>query len=196
MSSVTAVPLRPITKGSLVWLWIGIAALLVLAIYLGWRGTEKPVALHGTPAQYMAWNGKRAGVVTTTSGLEYQVIHEGEGAHPTPTDVALVAYTGRLRDGKVFDKQDRAPVELSKVIPGWTEGLQLMAKGAKYRFWIPPQLGYGDQAAGDAIPANSVLEFDVELIDFIPAAVLRQQMQMQGMGGVPGGAPVEGVPGH
>jgi len=196
MSSVTAVPLRPIAKGSLAKLWIGVAVVLALALYLGWRGTAKTAALHGTAEQYMAWNGGRSGVQTTESGLQYQVLKQGEGDHPSSSDVALVNYVGKLRDGTVFDQQQRAPIELSKVIPGWTEGLQLMNRGAKYRFWIPPALGYGEQGAGNgAIPPHSVLEFDVELIDFIPAAVLQQQMQMQGMGGAGAGAP-EGVPGH
>ncbi|HWL46682.1 MAG TPA: FKBP-type peptidyl-prolyl cis-trans isomerase [Sphingomonadaceae bacterium] len=182
MSSVTAVPLPPIARGSLVKLWIGVIVVLALAVYLGWRGTARTVALQGTPAQYLAWNGARAGVQTTASGLQYQVLTEGEGEHPTASDVALVNYVGKLRDGTIFDQQQRAPIELSKVIPGWAEGLQHMSRGAKYRFWIPPALGYGDRDTGNgAIPANSVLEFDVELIDFIPAAVLHQQMEAQGI---------------
>jgi hypothetical protein len=198
MSSVTAVPLRPIARGSLVKLWIGVIVILALALYLGWRGTAKTVALQGTAEQYLAWNSKRAGVQTTASGLQYQVLKEGEGEHPTPSDVALVNYAGKLRDGTIFDQQQRAPIELSKVIPGWTEGLQHMSRGAKYRFWIPPALGYGDRDTGNgAIPANSVLEFDVELIDFIPAAVLQQQMQMQQMQQqLQGGGPPQGIPGH
>ena len=181
MSDITAVPLRPIKKGSVLKLWIGIAALAGAAGVAAFAGTAKPVATTGTPEAYLAWNGKRPGVITTTSGLQYQVIKQGDGAgHPTATDVVLVAYEGRLRDGTVFDKNDKAPLEVNAVIAGWTEGLQLMSKGAKYRFWLKPELAYGPQASGP-IPANSDLEFDVELIDYIPAAVLRQQQMMQGM---------------
>jgi len=178
MSSVTAVPLRPIAKGSLTWLWIGIVVVLALACYLGWRGVESTVRRE-----------------TTVSGLQYRVIEPGDRvAHPTVEDVALVSYKGMLTSGKVFDQQERAPIELSKVIPGWTEGLQLMSKGAKYRFWIPANLGYGAKGAGSDIPPNADLVFDVTLIDFIPAAVLKQQMQIQqmqqqGMGGAPGAVP-------
>jgi hypothetical protein len=197
MSSVTAVPLRPIARGSLVKLWIGVLVVVALALYLGWRGTAKTVALQGSPEQFLAWNGARAGVQTTASGLQYLVLTKGDGEHPTPTDVALVNYVGKLRDGTIFDQQQRAPIELARVIPGWTEGLQKMNRGAKYRFWIPPALGYGDHDAGDgAIPANSVLEFDVELIDFIPAAVLQQQMQMQQQMQHQGAVPPAGVPGQ
>lgn len=194
MSEVTAVPIRPIDRRILVTLWIGVAALILVAVFGAWRGTAKAVARQGGPAEYLAWNGKRAGVTTTASGLQYQIIKPGKGgARPTLQDVVLVAYEGRLRDGKIFDKNDKAPLELSAVIPGWSEGLQLMTKGAKYRFWIPPALAYGSQAAGP-IPADSDLEFDVELLDFIPAALLRQQMQMQGMAAPGGGAPHGGLP--
>ncbi len=192
MSEVTAVPIRPIDRRILVTLWIGIAALILVALFGAWHGTAKAVARQGSPAEYLAWNGKRAGVTTTASGLQYQIIKPGTGAaHPTLQDVVLVAYEGRLRDGKLFDKNEKAPLELNAVIPGWSEGLQLMTKGAKYRFWIPPALAYGAQAAGP-IPPNSDLEFDVELLDFIPAALLRQQMQLQGMGAPGGGGAPHG----
>jgi FKBP-type peptidyl-prolyl cis-trans isomerase FkpA len=184
--SVTAVPLRPVKKSWTVTLVVGIVALLAAGAALAWTGTGEQVALSGSPDQFLAWNGGRAGVKTTASGLQYQVLAEGkEPSRPTAADVVLVKYEGRLTDGKVFDAQERAPLELAAVIPGWSEGLQLMNKGAKYRFWIPPSLGYGDKDVGDgAIPANSVLVFDVELLDFVPAELIRQQqlmMQQQGM---------------
>lgn len=109
------------------------------------------------------------GYITTPSGLKYKVIKEGEGAHPTPTSVVSAKYTGKLLDGTVFDSTDNrggqpAQFPLNGVIPGWTEGLQLMQPGAIYEFIIPPYLGYGSRDTGP-IPANSTLIFEVELVD-------------------------------
>ena len=117
---------------------------------------------------FLAENGKKAGVVTTISGLQYQVLKEGNGKKPKATSSVTVHYEGRLIDGTVFDssiaRKEPATFVLNQVVAGWTEGLQLMQKGGKYRFFIPPALGYGDQEAG-SIPAGSVLIFDVELLD-------------------------------
>lgn len=190
--SVTAVPLRPVRRGTLIKLWAGIALTAVAAGALAWTGTSSTIAANGTSEQYLAWNGKQTGVVTTASGLQYRVIEPGEGEKPTDSDVVLVNYKGTLRDGKVFDQAERAPFPVDQVVPGFSEGMKLMPKGAKYRFWIPPALGYGEAPQGDAIPANSLLVFDVEMIDFIPAALLRQmQMQQQMQGGA--GAPPPGA---
>jgi FKBP-type peptidyl-prolyl cis-trans isomerase len=107
-------------------------------------------------------------VVMTESGLEYEVLTEGEGAHPGPTSRVKVHYTGTLADGTVFDSsRDRgqpAVFGLNQVIKGWTEGLQLMKPGAVYRFVIPPDLAYGESGAGKSIPGGSTLTFEVELI--------------------------------
>ena len=188
--SITTVPLRPVKRSVLVWLWIGIAAAVLLAAGAAWTGTSATVAATGSPEQFMAWNAGQSGVVTTPSGLQYQVIEPGEGDRPTDADVALVGYKGELRDGTVFDQNERAPLPVGQMIPGFSEGMKLMPRGAKYRFWIPPALGYGASPQGDAIPGDSVLIFDVEMIDFIPAALLQQMQQMQGMpgGGMPPGA--------
>lgn len=123
-------------------------------------------------ASYLAENAKKAGVTTTASGLQYQVIKEGSGAKPAATDTVKVHYEGKLVDGKVFDSSIKRgePVEfpLNQVIAGWTEGLQLMTVGSKYKFVIPANLGYGEQGGGP-IPANSVLTFEVELLEINPA---------------------------
>lgn len=191
--SITTVPLRPIRRGVLVWLWIGIAVAALLAVAAAWAGTSATVAARGTPEQFLAWNSGQPGVVETTTGLQYQVIEPGEGDRPTDADVALVGYKGELRDGTVFDQNERAPLPVGQMIPGFSEGMKLMPRGAKYRFWIPPALGYGASPQGDVIPADAVLIFEVEMIDFIPAALL-QQMQQQQMQGMPGGMPPGATP--
>ena len=118
--------------------------------------------------KFLEENGKKEGVHTTSSGLQYVVEKEGTGKQPTATDNVTVHYTGRLLDGKVFDSSvsrgEPATFPLNRVIPGWTEGLQLMKEGAKYVFFIPSELAYGAQGAGRDIPPHSTLIFEVELI--------------------------------
>lgn len=107
-------------------------------------------------------------MITTASGLKYEILTEGAGPKPTATDTVTVHYKGSLTNGKVFDSSyDRGePISfpLNGVIKGWTEGLQLMAVGAKYRLTIPASLGYGTAGAGNVIPPNSTLIFEVELL--------------------------------
>lgn len=118
-----------------------------------------------------AWLAEKAmeeGVVTLPSGLMYQVLNEGTGKKPTAADTVECHYEGRLIDGTVFDSSykrgESATFPLNGVIAGWTEGVQLMSEGAKYRFFIPYQLAYGERGAGQAIPPFAALVFDVELI--------------------------------
>jgi FKBP-type peptidyl-prolyl cis-trans isomerase len=117
---------------------------------------------------FLAANGKKAGVTVTASGLQYEVLTAGTGAKPSASDTVKVNYEGKLIDGKVFDSSyargEPATFPLSNIIPGWTEGLQLMQVGSKYRLYLPSELAYGDQGAGDTIEPNSVLVFDVELL--------------------------------
>lgn len=119
-------------------------------------------------ATYLKENAKREGVITTPSGLQYEILNQGNGKSPKATDTVSCHYEGRLLDGTVFDSSyargESASFGLSQVIPGWTEGLQLMQEGAKYRFHIPYLLGYGERGAGSQIPPYSTLIFDVELI--------------------------------
>jgi hypothetical protein len=183
--STTAVPLRSIAKGSLTRLWIGVAAVALAAGGLAWAGQQ---GVEPSPATYLAQNAHADGVVTTESGLQIKVLEEGAGPSPTPTDVALVGYKGTLLDGTVFDENPQTAMPVDGVVPGFSEGLQKMKKGGKYRLWIPPQLGYGDQAAGP-IPANSVLVFDIQLHDFKSKAdIMRMQQMMQQQGAMPPGA--------
>ncbi len=121
--------------------------------------------------EFMEQNAKNDSVVQTTSGLQYMVLKEGTGAKPAAEDTVTVHYTGKLLDGTVFDSSvesgEPSTFPLNAVIPGWTEGLQLMSEGSKYRLFIPSELAYGSQGAGDKILPNSTLIFDVELIKVI-----------------------------
>jgi FKBP-type peptidyl-prolyl cis-trans isomerase len=123
---------------------------------------------------YLADHAKKAGVVTTDSGLQYEVLTEGKGTKPTLTDSVKVEYVGTLTDGTEFDSSAKqgGPAEftLDQVIPAWTEGLQLMAPGAKYRFTIPSKLAYGPQGAGGVIPPFATLVFEVTLLEIAPPA--------------------------
>ena len=118
---------------------------------------------------FLAENGKKDGVVTLPSGLQYQVLKEGNGKKPSATDQVVCHYEGTLIDGTVFDssyqRNQPATFGLNQVIPGWTEGVQLMQEGAKYRFFIPYKLAYGERGAGAQIPPFAALVFDVELIE-------------------------------
>lgn len=168
--SVTAVPIRPIKKGSVAKLWIGLVGLSLAAAGLAWAGTSGQ------------------SYTTTASGLQLQVVKEGDGPSPTTTDIVLVHYTGRLQDGTVFDSsQGKQPVPfpVTGVIPGFTEGLQMMKKGGTYRLRIPPNLAYGPAGAGGVIPPNATLDFDIQLLDIAPQSALQGMM---------GGGPQQGQP--
>ena len=118
---------------------------------------------------FLAENGKKEGIVTLPSGLQYQVLKEGNGKKPSATDQVVCHYEGTLIDGTVFDssyqRNQPATFGLNQVIPGWTEGVQLMQEGAKYRFFIPYKLAYGERGAGAQIHPFATLVFDVELIE-------------------------------
>ena len=118
---------------------------------------------------FLAENAKKDNIVVLPSGVQYEVIREGNGKKPSATSKVKCHYEGTLIDGTKFDSSyDRgepATFGLNQVIAGWTEGLQLMSEGAKYRFFIPYNLGYGDRGAGASIPPYAALVFDVELIE-------------------------------
>lgn len=120
-------------------------------------------------AKFLEENGKKEGVVTTESGLQYLVLQEGTGKKPTEYDTVVVHYAGTLLSGTEFDSsyKNLEPVSfpLNRVIKGWTEGLQLMNVGAKFRFFIPSNLAYGPRGAGRDIGPNETLIFEVELLD-------------------------------
>ena len=132
---------------------------------------EKGKAARQAGEEYLAANAKKEGVVTLPSGLQYMVLNEGTGKKPKATDKVKCHYEGMLIDGAMFDSSiqrgEPAVFPLNQVIAGWTEGLQLMTEGSKYRFFIPYSLGYGEHGAGTSIPPFSALIFDVELIEVL-----------------------------
>jgi len=119
---------------------------------------------------FLAENATKENIVTTASGLQYEVLAEGEGSSPSATTSVTVHYKGTTLDGKEFDssysRNEPATFPLNRVIAGWTEGLQLMNVGAKYRFFIPSELAYGQRGAGADIGPNAALIFEVELLKF------------------------------
>ncbi|HEY0622343.1 FKBP-type peptidyl-prolyl cis-trans isomerase [Sphingomonas sp.] len=196
MSSVTAVPIPPTKRSYLVWLWVGIALAVAGAVALAWVGTRTAAVAAYSNEDFLAWNKKQAGVQTTASGLQYKVIEPGEGATAADNDGVELEIHGIKRDGKEF--QPRAPMQFQigqPMIPGFTEGVKLMRKGARYRFWLPPNLGYGADPNAQHELADDILIFDVEMKNLVPAAVIQQMMMQQMMqqqmqqGGAPGGPP-------
>ena len=133
------------------------------------EAAEKYKGAKSEGEKYLSENAKKEGVVTVPSGLQYKVLKEGNGKSPKATDKVVCHYEGMLIDGTMFDSSiqrgEPATFPLNGVIAGWTEGLQLMKEGAKYRFFIPYQLGYGERGAGASIPPFATLVFDVELIE-------------------------------
>ncbi|MFA5963307.1 MAG: FKBP-type peptidyl-prolyl cis-trans isomerase [Sphingomonas sp.] len=193
MSTVTAVPLQPVRRRVLVYIWLGIALAVVVAVGLAWQAPQDEAVVALAKVRH-----DDASIQSTSSGLLYKVVKPGTGdAHPTDADVTLVNYEGKLLNGTTFDaSQQPTPMPVKGVIPGFSEALKMMTKGAKYRFWIKPSLAYGDKAAGP-IPAHSVLVFDLELLDWKSEAEIRQMQAMQQMmqqqgGGGAGGPPPGG----
>ncbi|MCQ2042299.1 FKBP-type peptidyl-prolyl cis-trans isomerase [Pseudomonas kunmingensis] len=141
--------------------------------FLQTRAEERMVEMNAKAVEagkkFLEDNAKREGVKTTESGLQYEVVKAAEGRQPTENDVVTVHYEGSLTDGTVFDSSIKrgSPIDLpvGGVIPGWVEGLQLMHVGEKYKLYIPSELAYGEQSPSPLIPANSVLVFDLELLD-------------------------------
>ena len=196
MSEVTAVPLRPVAKGTVTRVWLGVSVAVLLGAGLAWAGTKKQVAMGQPPLVFLAKNGRDHGVVTTASGLEYKVLTPGHGSNAGATDIVMIDYDGKLLDGTTFDSTAQhgsaAIMPVAGSIPGFSEGLQLMNRAARYRFWIPPQLAYGPQGAGDGvIPPNSVLQFDVTLHEIAPQ---QPGMGAAGMGGAGGMGATGGQP--
>ena len=132
---------------------------------------RKTNAVKETSIQFLEENKKRPGVITTASGLQYEIITEGTGAIPKSSDTVLAHYAGSLIDGKEFDNSYKRgqPLEIpvTGVIQGWVEALQLMPEGSKWKLFIPSELGYGDRGAGGAIPGGAALVFEIELVKIL-----------------------------
>ena len=168
MTEITRVPLQPITKGALTKLWLGVVAALLIAGGIAWAAMP--------------------------SGVKVATVVAGQGMSPTSEDVVLINYKGMLTSGKVFDEGKQVPLAVDGVVPGFTQALEQMQRGGKYKVTIPSDLGYGSEASGP-IPANSDLIFEVELLDFKSKAEIEEQQRiMQQLQQMQGGAP--GAPGQ
>jgi FKBP-type peptidyl-prolyl cis-trans isomerase FkpA len=177
MTEITRVPLQPIAKGALGKLWIGVAAVALAAGALAWTTMPKSETV--------------------------DVVKAGTGPSPTMEDVVLINYKGTLSStGKVFDQNQQVPMAVAESIPGFTQALLKMQRGGKYKVHIPANLAYGEKAQ-PGIPANSDLDFEVELLDFKNRAEIEAQMRMmqqlqqqqQMQGGAQGQAAPGGAPG-
>lgn len=183
MTEITRVPLRPIGKGSLTRLWLGVGAAVLLAIGVAWSVAPKYKSL--------------------TGGVTIETLKAGDGANPGPTDFALVNYRGTLPDGTVFDEGQQTPMQVNQVVPGFSTALQAMQQGGRYRVQIPSDQAYGSAVPpGGPIPPNTDLTFEVDLLEFRTQAevqqmqqqmmqqqMMQQMMQQQGQGQAPGAAP-------
>ena len=143
----------------------------IVNTFLQKQQEEMGKAVREDGERFLAENAKKEGVTVLPSGLQYTVIKEGNGAKPLATDRVKCHYEGTLPNGTIFDSSykcgEPAVFPLNGVIAGWTEGVQLMNEGAKYRFFIPYHLAYGERGAGQAIPPYAALVFDVELIEVV-----------------------------
>jgi FKBP-type peptidyl-prolyl cis-trans isomerase FklB len=140
----------------------------VIQAYLGEKQKQKAEAALSVGKKFLEENKKKPGVTELPSGLQYQVMKAGTGPMPKETDTVSVHYHGTLIDGTVFDSsvEKGQPIEwpVNQFVKGWTEALQLMPVGSKWKLWVPSNLGYGDRAQGPKIPANSTLIFEIELL--------------------------------
>jgi hypothetical protein len=194
--SVTTVPIPPIKTGSITKYWIGIGAVLLAGAGLAWWGTGDIRAQYAADDAFLAENAEVNGVTVSKSGLQMQTMRGGEGKPPSDDDIVLVGYKGMLRDGTVFDQNAQAPLEVSGVVPGFSEALKKMQRGGKYKIWIPGKLGYGENPPpGSAITPNATLIFEVELLDYRSRAeVEAMRKQAEEMQKKQGAAGPEGMP--
>lgn len=141
--------------------------------------------------RFLAENAKQPGVITTASGLQYKVEQEGTGASPTAEDTVLVNYAGTFTSGETFDDGENISFPLNAVIAGWTEGLQLMKEGARYTFFVPSHLAYGDAGAGNIVPPKATLIFNVELLKVNPDVATEETATEEAPGETAPGAVIE-----
>ena len=191
--SVTAMPLRPVARTGVVVLAIGLALGIGGAVWAAVEGTSRDAVHLSLPAdEFLAWHARQDGVTVLEGGTQVRVLRAGEGATPQPTDLLEIGYAGRLRDGEVFDEQDKVPFPASGAIPGFDRAMARMQVGGKYRVWIPADQGYGPQGRPPVIPPDSMLIFDVELKSINNPEVLAQIQMMQQLQAMQGrGGPAE-----
>lgn len=155
--------------------YIKLILALIIGLGVGFSGyfmdkTESPEVSKAKGEAFLAENAKKDNIITTASGLQYEILKKGEGASPTSKSRVTVHYLGTNIDGEEFDSSYRrgepTTFPLNQVIAGWTEGIQLMNNGAKYRFFIPSHLAYGESGAGGDIQPNATIIFEVELLSF------------------------------
>ena len=158
------------------------AAVLAFFVVASAQAADNPLSIEANQA-FLAANAKKPGVNVRPSGLQYKIISNGYGKQPGALDSVDVYYTGTLINGTVFDKTEPglpATFTVDKLIPGWTEALEIMREGDHWQLVIPPNLAYGTRGAGGAIPPNQTLIFDLELVKVTPAPKDQQQDEDQG----------------
>lgn len=193
--SATAVPIPPTPPAARFALWGGLAALALMGAGLAWLGTASAAGGECSGNLFHAPGKDTKAPETTASGLRIQTVFPGDGPNPSKADVALINYRGTFKDGKEFDSGQRVPMPVERVVPGFSEGLQLMQRGGSYRICIPSALAYGKQGAGNgAIPPNATLVFDIDLIDFRSMAEIEAAQQMMQQQQQHGGQPAPNAP--
>lgn len=191
--SVTAVPLQPVKTSHKLWLWLGILVAVLGAFGLAWVGTRAPVVASYSDTEFLAWHKGRSGIQTTASGLQYEVLAPGEGAVIADGDGVSLTVQGELRNGTEF--QPKVPMRMQvgqPMFPGFTEGVKLMRKGSRYRFWLPAELGMPAQPGQENELVGKLLVFEVEIQEVVPAAIIRQMQQQQEQMMLQQGAPGAG----
>ena len=186
--SVTAMPLRPVARTGIVVLAIGLALGVGGAVWAAAEGTSQE-AVHRSLSndEFLAWNATREGVVTLPGGTQMLVLTAGEGPSPQPTDLVEVGYKGQLKDGKVFDENEKVPFPASGLIPGFTAAMARMQVGGSYRVWIPSDQGYGPRGSPPVIPPDSLLIFDIKLLSINNPQLLSELQMMQQLRAMQGG---------
>ena len=188
-------PLRPVGRTGIALLAASLAVGLAGAVWAATEGTgRESIQLTRPSSEFLAWNARRAGVQTLPGGTQLLVRDEGAGAMPQPQDLVEIGYRGMLADGSVFDQNDKAPFPASGTIPGFSEALQRMRVGGRYRVWIPADQGYGERGSPPVIPPDSLLIFDVSLLSINNPELIQQLQMMEQLRALQGAGRGAGAP--
>lgn len=178
--SVTAMPLRPVGRTGIVVLAVGLAVGVGGAVWAASAGTSsESIYLSQPDDEFLAWNRTRAGVAVLEGGTQMLVLEPGTGPSPQPSDLVEIGYKGQLKNGDVFDENEKVPFPASGAIPGFTAAMARMQVGGNYRIWIPADQGYGERGSPPVIPPSSLLVFDVTLHSINNPEVLAEMQMMQ-----------------